>query len=301
MAIGVFDGLHRGHQRVLEQVRELGRAHHCVPSVITFDPHPASVLAPARAPLQIQTLEQRLEGLEKLGIEQVRILHFDDVLAKESATSFVERVLVADLATKHVVVGENFHFGHNREGTVDFLRDLAPRFGFSVHTSPLFGDAVRWSSTVVREAVQSGDVQRASEVLARPFTLSAQVVHGDARGRDLGYPTANLRFPPTQLVPGIGIYAGAVLVHNATWWPAAISVGTRPQFYDNGDVLIEVHIPGFEGNLYDSQLRVAFLTFLRGEAKFDDVDALTAQIERDVDESVEIFQKFSPNDLALLG
>jgi riboflavin kinase/FMN adenylyltransferase len=152
----------------------------------------------------------------------------------------------------------------------------------------------------VREAVQAGDVQRASDVLARPFTLSAQVVHGDARGRDLGYPTANLRFPATQLVPGIGIYAGAALV-GTTWWPAAISVGTRPQFYDNGDVLVEVHIPGFVGNLYDSQLRVAFLTFLRGEATFGDVDALIAQIKRDVDESVEIFQKFSPNDVALLG
>ncbi|MFZ1062946.1 MAG: bifunctional riboflavin kinase/FAD synthetase [Acidimicrobiales bacterium] len=300
VAIGVFDGLHVGHQKIIARLCEIARHHTARATVVTFDPHPAAVLAPERAPLLIGSLEQRLEGFERLGVDQVRILGFDEVLARESATSFVERVLVRELATSQVVVGEDFHFGHNREGTVALLESLGVRHHFAVHPAPIFGEGVRWSSTAVRESLQSGDLALANKILGRPFTLRARVVHGDARGRELGFPTANLRFPPSHLMPGIGIYAGATRI-GAQWWPGAISVGTRPQFYDDGSVLVEVYVAGFEGDLYDSVLDVAFLEHLRGEAAYEGVDHLVRQIERDVEQTVAVFADFSPSAHVLLG
>ncbi|HEY1222332.1 MAG TPA: bifunctional riboflavin kinase/FAD synthetase [Acidimicrobiales bacterium] len=300
VAIGVFDGLHVGHQKIIARLGEIARRHKARATVVTFDPHPATVLAPERAPLLIGSLEQRLEGLELLGVDQVRILNFDEVLARESATSFIERVLVRDLSTRHVVVGEDFHFGHNREGNVDLLGEVGQRHHFEVHPAPIFGDGVRWSSTSVRESLQVGDLALANKILGRPFTMRATVAHGDARGRELGFPTANLRFSKRHLVPGIGIYAGAAKV-GAQWWPGAVSVGTRPQFYDDGSVLVEVYIAGFGGDLYDSVLDVAFLEHLRGEMVFEGVNELVRQIERDVEQTVAIFAKFSPSTHVLLG
>jgi riboflavin kinase/FMN adenylyltransferase len=300
VAIGVFDGLHLGHQKVLERLTRVASRHRVRSTVVTFDPHPAVVLAPERAPLQIATLAQRLEGLERLGIEQVRILNFDEQLAREDAASFVERVLVAELKVRHVVVGEDFHFGHNREGDVDFLVREGARRGFAVEPAPIFGDGHRWSSTSVRQFLQGAKLEKANQTLGRPFTLRGQVVHGDARGRELGFPTANLKVHSRQILPGIGIYAGAVRTDDARWWPGAISVGTRPQFYDDGLLLVEVHLPGFLGDLYDQELDVAFLSHLRGQAVFTGVQELTAQIARDVAQTTAIFEKFSPEGYVLI-
>jgi riboflavin kinase/FMN adenylyltransferase len=300
VAIGVFDGLHVGHQKIIARLGEIARRHKARATVITFDPHPATVLAPERAPLLIGSLDQRLEGLERLGVEQVRILSFDEVLARESATSFVERVLVKELQTRHVVVGEDFHFGHNREGNVALLEQLGEQHHFEVHPAPIFGDGVRWSSTSVRESLQAGDLTLANKILGRPFTLRATVVHGDARGRELGFPTANLKFSSRHLMPGIGIYAGAARAEGE-WWAGAVSVGTRPQFYDDGSVLVEVHLAGFGGDLYDSVLDVAFLEHLRGEMVYEDLGELVKQIERDVEQTVAIFGEFTPSANVLLG
>ncbi len=300
VAIGVFDGLHLGHQKVLERLTRLASRHRVRSTVVTFDPHPATILAPERAPLQIATIAQRLEGLERLGIEQVRILDFDEQLARESAASFVERVLVAELKVRHIVVGEDFHFGHNREGDVEFLAREGARRGFEVQPAPIFGDAHRWSSTSVRQFLQASDLERATQTLGRPFTLRATVVHGDARGRELGYPTANLKVQSRQILPGLGIYAGAVRTKDAKWWPGAVSVGTRPQFYDDGSVLVEVHIPGFAGDLYDQEIDLAFLRHLRGELVFSGVAELVAQIERDVEQSAAIFENFTPERYVLI-
>jgi riboflavin kinase/FMN adenylyltransferase len=300
VAIGVFDGLHVGHQKIIARLVEIARHHKARSTVVTFDPHPATVLAPERAPLLISTLDQRLEGLERLGVEQVRVVGFDEVLARESATSFIERVLVKELAACQVVVGEDFHFGHNRVGNVALLEEAGERHHFVVHPAPIFGDAFRWSSTSVRESLQGGDLVLANRILGRPFTLRAVVVHGDARGRELGFPTANLQFSARQLVPGLGIYAGAVRVAGE-WRAGAISVGTRPQFYQDGVVLVEVHLPGFVGELYDSVLDVAFLEHLRGELVFEGVAQLAEQIERDVARSVAAFENFSSSASVLLG
>lgn len=300
VAIGVFDGLHLGHQKVLERLTRVASRHRVRSTVVTFDPHPAVILAPERAPLQIATLAQRLDGLERLGIDQVRILDFDEQLARESAASFVERVLISDLKVRHIVVGEDFHFGHNREGDVEFLAREGVLRGFDVQPAPIFGDAHRWSSTSVRQFLQASDLVRANQTLGRPFTLRGTVVHGDARGRELGYPTANLKVHPRQILPDLGIYAGGVRTTDARWWPGAVSVGTRPQFYDDGSVLVEVHIPGFNDDLYDQEIDIAFLQHLRGELVFSDVAELVAQIERDVAHTTAIFEKFTPERYALI-
>jgi len=300
VAIGVFDGLHRGHQKILEQLTDIARRHHARATVVTFDPHPAAILAPERAPLLIGTVEQRLEGFARLGVDQVRVLGFSEELASEGAASFIERVLVKELATSHVRVGEDFRFGHNREGDVALLTALGERHHFVVHPAPLYGDEFRWSSTAVREALQSGELDTANQILGRPFTLRGVVVHGDERGREIGYRTANLGLSNRQLLPGLGIYAGAVRVGDE-WRAGAISVGTRPQFYDDGFVLVEVHLPGFSGDLYDAVLDVAFLERLRGEMVFADVEALKTQMGLDVHRSIARFEEFSPSQSALLG
>lgn len=301
MTIGVFDGLHRGHQRVIERVVELARESNAQAAVVTFDPHPAQVLDPERAPGQLATLEQRLEGLASLGVDLVRVVTFDAGLASEDASQFVQRVLVDELDAVVVVVGEDFRFGHDRLGDVELLRAEGARHHFEVRPAVIFGDGQRWSSTAVRQALAAGDVQRAAVVLGRPFVLRGVVVRGDQRGGELGFPTANVSLAPIQLLPELGVYAGAVRLEDRRWLPAAISVGTRPQFYEDGEVLVEVHVVGYAGDLYDTTLDVAFLARLRSEMTFEDVDALIAQMERDVLQSVEIFENFAPEGSVLLG
>jgi riboflavin kinase/FMN adenylyltransferase len=298
--IGVFDGLHRGHQAVIGQVIAHSKEYDARSTVVTFDPSPAMILAPTRAPRLLATLDQRLEGIEALGVDQVRLLTFNATLAHESARHFVERVLVGELRTKGVVVGEDFHFGHNREGTVATLGEVGAQRGFSVWPAPLYGDGERWRSTSVRAALARGDLEAARSILGRPFTLRGTVVHGDERGEELGYPTANLDVAAHQQLPAEGVYAGAT-TRDGKWWPAAISVGTRPQFYDHGELVVEVHVLGFEDDLYDSSLDVVFLARLRAQMKFSNVDELTAQIELDVVETRKIFNKFRPEEPELLG
>jgi riboflavin kinase / FMN adenylyltransferase len=299
VAIGVFDGLHRGHQAVLAQLLELATQYNALATVVTFDPSPASVLAPDRAPRQLGTIEQRLEGLEALGVAQVRVLTFSQELARESARDFIERVLVRDLRARCVIVGEDFHFGHNREGTLDLLREVGAASGFDVVAAPTHGDGTRWSSSAVRRALESGDVIEARRVLGRPFMLHGVVEHGDNRGEALGFPTANLSVAKEQALPAEGVYAGATPLDGA-WWPAAISIGTRPQFYDDGALLVEVHVVGFAGQLYGRALDVVFLEPLRDQTTFDSVEQLIAQIGRDVEKTQQIFDGESLDEAVLL-
>lgn len=300
-AFGVFDGLHQGHQALIAQVVRLAHEHSAHASVITFDPHPALVLSPSTAPLLISTVDQRLEGLDCLGIEQVGVMGFDRSSASESAASFVERVLVRHLGVTDLVVGDDVHFGRDREGDVELLVREGDRFGFRVHTSPTYGATSRYSSSAVRNRLAAGDVVAASEILGRAFVLRGRVVQGDARGREIGFATANLRTQERQQLPALGIYAAAVHLESGQWRSGAVSVGTRPQFYDNGGVLVEVHLPGFEGDLYDQSIDVAFLDRIRAEASFATVEELITQMGRDVSRTEEIFENFSPTASVLLG
>ncbi len=301
VAFGVFDGLHLGHQALLRQVVEIANREDAVASVVTFDPHPALVLSPSIAPELIGTLDQRLEGFERLGIEQVGVLAFDEAAALESANSFIERVLVDRLGARDLVVGDDVHFGRGREGDIALLAREGANHGFRVHTSPTYGAPQRYSSTIVRSLLDGGDVTSVRDILGRPFVLRANVVHGDARGREIGFPTANLEPAPHQKIPGRGIYAAAVRWAREEWRCGAVSVGTRPQFYEAGPLLVEVHLPEFEGELYDEVLDVAFLERLRGESTFASLQELLAQMGRDVARSQEIFETFTPGASVLLG
>jgi riboflavin kinase/FMN adenylyltransferase len=300
VTIGVFDGLHRGHQAVIAQLLGLGVLHDAAASVVTFDPSPAMVLAPTKAPRLLATLEQRLEGFETLGVDQVRVLTFNATLASESARHFIERVLVGELDARAVIVGEDFHFGHNREGNVALLRAVGEDFGFDVVAASLFGDDQPWSSTSVRRALDAGDLASARRILGRPFSVRGEVTHGDQRGGELGYPTANLDLADHQQLPSEGVYAGVTFLGGA-WRAAAISIGTRPQFYDDGALLVEVFVLDFDANLYGRTLDVVFLARLRDQATFEDVERLTEQIARDVEQTRAIADTFSASDVKLLG
>lgn len=302
ITVGVFDGVHRGHQALLARVVEIGRREHLVPTVVTFHPHPARVLDPTHAPSQLESLERRLARFAQLGIAQVRVLTFDESTARETPDEFVQRVIVGDLAARRVIVGADFRFGHDRSGDVASLRLLGERDGFAVEGIDLVGQHDRYSSTAARALVQRGDLVGAEAILGHHVVISGEVIHGDARGGiDLGFPTANLALVADVVQPGGGIYAGAARVPSGEWFPAAISVGRRPQFYAHGELLVEAHLVGYEGTLYGEWIDVVFLTFLRGEAKFDTTADLITQIGHDVDETREIYKSFSGNPDSLLG
>ncbi|MGA2122810.1 MAG: bifunctional riboflavin kinase/FAD synthetase [Acidimicrobiales bacterium] len=300
VAIGVFDGLHRGHQAVLAQLVDLARRYHATATVVTFDPSPASVLAPTRAPRQIATVDQRLEDLAALGVEQVRVLTFSTALSSETAREFIERVLVGELHATCVLVGEGFHFGHNREGSPDLLAEVGLERGFDVVVAPTHGEGVRFSSSAVRAALADGDLDEVERILGRPFTLRGVVEHGDNRGEELGFPTANLAVASDQALPAEGVYAGATTI-DEVWWPAAISVGTRPQFYEDGQLLVEVHVVDYTGVLYGRELDVVFLSLLRAQMTFESVEELVAQIGRDVEQTRQLFASTATDELKLLG
>jgi riboflavin kinase / FMN adenylyltransferase len=294
VAIGVFDGVHRGHQAVLRHVVGLAREHDLEAIVVTFDPTPAEVLAPERAPKMLASLDDRLGEFEALGIDEVRIVQFSTEASHEEAVAFVDRVVVAGCEARIIVVGEDFHFGRNRQGNVDRLRMWGETRNFTVSPVTLVGDEVHFSSTRARVRIAAGEVAEACEILGRPFRYrNVEVVHGDARGgAELGFPTANIE-PSMRLIrPALGIYAGFADLADGSRWAAAISVGKRPQFYEDGSLLIEAYLCGFSGDLYGQQLTLSFLEFLRGEMKFDSVEALVEQMHRDVKKSEEVFASY---------
>ena len=293
-AIGVFDGVHRGHQAVLRHVVTLARERDLDAIVVTFDPTPAEVLAPERAPKLLATLDDRLREFEALGIDEVRVVHFSTEASHEEAVAFVDRVVVAGCDARVIVVGEDFHFGRNRQGNVERLRTWGAARNFTVSPVTLVGDEAHFSSTRARTLIAAGEVGDALEVLGRPFCYrDVAVVHGDARGgTELGYPTANID-PSTRLIrPALGIYAGYADLAGGSRFAAAISVGKRPQFYDEGTLLVEAYLCGFSGDLYGQSLTLSFLEFLRGELKFETVDDLVEQMHRDVKKSEEVFASY---------
>jgi riboflavin kinase/FMN adenylyltransferase len=302
VAVGVFDGVHRGHRAILDETVTQARERSLAATVVTFYPHPAAVLAPERAPLQIETLERRLARFALLGIDQVRVVEFDQAASQESAESFVDRVLVEQLRARHVVVGDDFRFGKDRSGDVERLHLWGPSRNFSVTALAAVGNGERYSSTVARSLIQNGDLVGAEAVLGHHFVVSSTVIHGDARGAtQLGYPTANLALSAEYVQPGEGVYAAAVRLSTGEWHAAGVSVGRRPQFYDNGELTIEAFLVDFSGDLYGQVLDVVFLEYLRGDQRFDSVEALVDQMGRDVARSVEIFGKISSNHESLLG
>jgi riboflavin kinase/FMN adenylyltransferase len=285
VTIGAYDGVHLGHRRLIGQVRDLASDRGCASAVVTFDRHPALVVRPESAPKLLTDLTTKLDLLAATGIDYVVVVHFDEARSKEPAADFVREVLVACLNAKIVMVGHDFHFGHNREGNVAFLERLGPSLGFAVEGITLYDDGSGGvvSSTRVRAALAAGDVRLADALLGRPHLVRGVVVRGDARGRQLGFPTANVAVSPELCLPADGIYAGWYTRPDGSRHAAAISLGRRPTFYTDADApLLEAFLLDFAGDLYDEEGVVEFVDRLRGEVRFDSVDDLVAQMQRDV-------------------
>ncbi|MDQ2648647.1 MAG: bifunctional riboflavin kinase/FAD synthetase [Actinomycetota bacterium] len=296
VTIGAYDGVHLGHQAVIAQMRRRADDLGISSTVVTFDRHPASVVRPESAPRLLTDIEQKLELLATTGVDRCLVITFDEVRSKEPAEDFVQTVLVDGLGARIVIVGDDFHFGYQRKGTTDLLRTLGSQLGFEVETIPLLdasgnpaagGDKA--SSTAVRHALVEGDLGRANAMLGRHHEVRGVVAHGDERGRELGFPTANVSVPGDILLPADGIYAGWFVRADGSVHPTAISLGRRPTFYAEAHAsLLEAHVLDFEGDLYDEAVRVQFVARLRGEVKFESIDALIAQIAADCDEARRI-------------
>jgi riboflavin kinase/FMN adenylyltransferase len=273
VAIGTFDGVHLGHREVIAGAE----------TVITFDPHPQSVVAPGTQPKLLTTLDRKAELVASLGVDELVVIPFDGDFAARSAQDFVDHVLVERVAATHVSVGENFRFGHKAQGDAQLLAGDAR---FETRTVPLLevdGEVV--SSSHIRGLLAGGAVQYADQLLGAPFAVDGEVQHGDKRGRTLGFPTANLVPKPGFVVPGHGVYACRVQLADGTLVAAATNVGVRPQFVTGRGELIEAFLIDWSGDLYGEKIRIEFLRRLRGERRFDSVDALVEQMGRDVDEA----------------
>jgi riboflavin kinase / FMN adenylyltransferase len=271
VAVGTFDGVHLGHREVIRGSD----------TVLTFDPHPLAVLNPDALPRLVTPFSIKRDLIAGLGVDELVVIPFDRDFAAMEAERFVEEILVGRLEAAEVSVGENFRFGHGAQGTPEFL---AARDEFETRIVPLVeveGETV--SSSHIRGLVAAGEVSKASAFLGGPFLLEREVVRGDGRGRELGMPTANLVPDDRLVVPGHGVYAA--WAHGK---PAAVNVGVRPTFDTGRGLLVEAHLLDFDGDLYGQTLRVAFLERMRGERRFDSVDALVEQMQRDVEQAREI-------------
>lgn len=278
VSIGVFDGVHRGHQKVVADLRSRAAEDGLGITVLTFDPHPMAVVAPDRAPRLLATMDQRIDWLAELGVDQVGILPFHEVRTM-SPSDFVDQVLVATLNAAIVAVGADFRFGLNRAGDVG---TLVASGAFRVDIVDLLtAGAAPVSSTKIRGFIASGQVGQAADDLARPFTLRGTVIKGDQRGRALGFPTANL-FPAGDLIiPAHGVYAGRAVVRGTTH-PCVINVGVRPTFGGGTSTVVEAHLLDGDFDLYDEEIDIQFVARLREERRFDSVEELRTQIDADI-------------------
>ncbi|HJL91503.1 MAG TPA: bifunctional riboflavin kinase/FAD synthetase [Acidimicrobiales bacterium] len=292
VTIGTYDGVHLGHRKLISELCKIAHSRDLCSVVLTFEPHPASVVRPESAPLLLTGLEQKLEQLEKTGVELVQIIEFDEKRAEESAEEFVKEVLVKTLNAKVVAVGEDFHFGKNREGNVKLLEQIGKEENFEIHSLELLGinetlptSENQISSTAIREALLNGDLEKANMMLGRPYEVRGHVTEGDSRGRELGFPTANIRVPSERLLPLDGVYAGFYESSDGCKYPSAISLGTRPHFYNDGDLLLEVHLIDENLDLYGDFSKITFEKFLRNQKRFENIDSLIKQLEFDVDDA----------------
>jgi len=286
VTIGNFDGVHLGHRHVLARARGLAgslRAGSPLPVVaVTFDPHPLEVIAPDHAPLRLSTLRQRIPLLRSAGADHVYVLAFSKDMSVWTPDEFVRHVLVDQLHAAGVVIGENFRFGHKAAGDITFLRAAGETYDFAVDGLTLDGGEVAYSSTLVRSLVASGDVGKAAEILGHPHTVEGVVVKGDQRGRELGFPTANMPAQPGVAIPADGVYAGWVIRADGDRLPAAISVGTNPTFDGVGRRIESYVLDRTDLDLYGETIGVEFIERLRGQVKFTGGDDLIVTIEDDV-------------------
>jgi riboflavin kinase/FMN adenylyltransferase len=295
LTIGAYDGVHLGHQAIIQRVRASASELGARSVVVTFDRHPASIVRPESAPKLLTDLEQKLELLADTGVDATVVIRFDQAQSEEPPVSFAGRVIVDALKARRIVVGEDFHFGSHRQGNVALLREFGANHGFDVDPLPLVeradGIDEPLSSTAIRRAMAGGEVDLAARMLGRPFEARGTVVKGDQRGRLLGFPTANVEVPNSVCLPADGVYAGWYLRPDGVVHPCAINLGRRPTFYEHADhSLLEAHLLDFDGDLYFERARVEFTNFLRSERKFDGIESLVAQLKHDCEHARQLLQ-----------
>jgi riboflavin kinase/FMN adenylyltransferase len=288
VTIGKFDGVHIGHRAVIRRLESVASDRGLVSTVVTFDRHPLNVIDPGHVPPALTSIAQRAELLEAAGVQATLRLHFDEVLRAMSPADFVQHVLVDTLHAKAVLVGSDFRFGARGAGDIDLLRELGGSLGFEVmpiddvdlRDEVLPSGERRVSSTWIRELLSQGRVAEAARLLGREHAVRGTVVHGNERGRAMGYPTANLSQTSEGFIPADGVYAARVL-HKATIYPAAVSVGNNPTFRGVPEKQIEAHLLDVDIDLYDDTISVLFTAYVRGMVAFDSMDALAAQMQQD--------------------
>ncbi len=287
VAIGIFDGVHAGHQQIIASAK-----HHGEVTIITFDPHPVSVVAPDRTPSQLMPLADRIKFLKAAGATSVEVIKFTKEFSQLTADQFIEDILVGRFAAEHVVIGENFNFGFKAQGTPEYLSQVGPKYGFGVTVVKLEenrGSTI--SSTRIRSLIIDGQVERANELLTRNFYITGPVVHGEKRGREIGYPTANIGLETLATIPADGVYAGWLTVGEDRW-AAAISIGTNPTFPGVRGRQVEAYALDQIGlDLYDKEAKLEFGFRLRDTVKFDGLDPLLVQMKKDCDQARELTGK----------
>jgi riboflavin kinase/FMN adenylyltransferase len=298
-ALGFFDGVHPGHQFVIGSAVEQAKRENLVAAVVTFKDHPRS-LTQGSSPLLLTVIDQRLAQFEKLGVQAVLVLNFTEELCRLTPSEYVRNILVDTIGAKYISVGYNHHFGRDREGNPTLLAELGKKLDFSVQVAPpIFVDGQEVSSSRIREALMSGEIEGANKLLSRPYAIVGKIVTGNARGRSIGIPTANLATEEFQVIPARGVYVGEAQLAKGETLPAVINVGLRPTFENDklkheaketANLLVEVHILDFNENIYDQKLEVRFLKYLRKEQKFDSVAALKEQILNDCRQASEFFE-----------
>ena len=289
LTLGVFDGLHLGHQRIMQTVVDRARTSGAVATAITFDPHPRAVLHPESAPPLLQTLDQRLANFEVLGIEQAIVIPFSREFADQPAEDFLTDIIRDRLHAKEVYLGKGFAFGKDRGGNLELLREMSEKLGFvadEVDEVQIRGQRV--SSSAIRKLLSKGRVNLARRMLDRPYGVEGVVIRGNRRGHTIGFPTANLK-PHNRVIPGYGVYATATLI-DGTWRKSITNIGVRPTFETESEASIESYIFDFDRDLYGDVLRVRFLHRIRDERKFAGLDELKVQIEKDTHRARNYFR-----------
>ena len=287
VAIGIFDGVHAGHQQIIATAKHQGDV-----TVMTFDPHPTSVFAPERTPTQLVNIKDRIELLKKAGAVAVDVVNFTKEFSQLSPDQFIEDILIGRFSAEHVVIGENFNFGYKAQGTPKYLTEVGPKYGFGVSIVKLQEDrGSSISSSRIRNLVIDGQIERANELLTRNFYLKGPVIHGEKRGREIGYPTANIGLTPLATIPADGVYAGWLSV-GENRWAAAISIGTNPTFPGVRGRQVEAYALDQVGlDLYDQEGKIEFGYRLRDTLKFDGLAPLLEQMKKDCDQARELTSK----------
>ena len=294
LTLGTFDGIHPGHLKIIDKLVDCSKEKGCRNVVITFHPHPRTVLSSGNNVKMLTTQEERKNLLEKHGVENFLTINFTKEFASLTAEEFIYDYLINGIGVTEIVLGHDHHFGKGRSGNVELLKKIGAKENFSVTTvDAYYINGVVVSSTKIRNAINEGDLSRANSLLGRNYSFSGSVVGGDKRGRELGYPTANIKLSsPEKLLPAIGIYAVRVLLENENYF-GLLSIGKRPTFYNMGETVTEVYIFNFDREIYGKEVTVEMIERLRGEEKFNSAEDLINQMNRDKENGLKIFNKLN--------